>query len=37
VECKINLTGTSWLPLGGIISGNGSTQTVNDAGGTTRF
>jgi hypothetical protein len=37
VECKINLTGATWLPLGGIISGNGSTQTVNDAGGTTRF
>ena len=37
VEYKTNLTDVLWLPLGGLISGNGSTQTVNDSGSASRF
>jgi hypothetical protein len=31
VEYKTNLTDAVWLPLGGVISGNGSVQSAGDA------
>ena len=37
VEGKTNLTDPQWLPLHSPIAGNGSTQTVNDAGGISHF
>jgi hypothetical protein len=38
VEYKENLTDASWIPLGGVISGNGAVQSVSDTvGGGSRF
>lgn len=38
VEYTTNLNGAPWLPLGSLISGNGSSQTVSDTpGSSNRF